>query len=147
MDPRICCIIGQTSCYTEAGMSNSRNLVAGVLSSPFCLLLLRLWSDWPVRNPGVRGTMHCCPEAQLGGSNVWSPPSVVPGSVHSPAWSQLRQALVFTAPVSLELSPPVASTCTLPSSLMALCSHLPGLNCGEPRVHNHWILKGLALWF
>ena len=37
--------------------------------------------------------------------------------------------------------------CPHPSSLMALCRHLPGLSCGEPRVHNHWILKGLALWF
>jgi len=30
---------------------------------------------------------------------------------------------------------------------MALCSHLPGLSYEEPQVHNHWISKGLALWF
>jgi len=54
---------------------------------------------------------------------------------------------VFTAPDSSECTPPVALISPLPSSLMALCSHLPDLSYGEPQVYNHWISKGLALWF
>ena len=57
------------------------------------------------------------------------------------------QALVFTTPDSSKCTPLVALMSPLPSSLMALCSHLPGLSDGEPQVHNHWISKGLALWF
>ena len=64
-----------------------------------------------------------------------------------PAWPQLWWAPLSRAPDSSEFSPPVALMCPLPSSLMALCSHLPGLSCREPRVQNHWISRGLAFWF
>ena len=64
-----------------------------------------------------------------------------------PAWPRLWQSPVSRSPDSSELSSPVSTMCPFPSFLMALCSHLPGLSCGEPLVHNHWISKGLVLWF
>ena len=64
-----------------------------------------------------------------------------------PSWPQLWQATVSRVPDPSELSPQVKMMCPLPSSLMVLCSHLPGLSCGEPVVHNHRIPKGLVLWF
>ena len=106
---------GPTVCWSD----RASPLV--LLSGPFCLSVLPLCSDWPVRNPGVRGTMHWCPEAQLAGSDVWSPPSIVPASAHSLAWPQLWRAL---GPQPLDFNGPSHLV-----SVQSCCCLLPTPQC------------------